>query len=83
MNIKFDKNGMAQFLYTEKLDLSLLGTVMDIKRVASVEPQGAQWIVKISNKPIILGPFGKRSDAIKAEVEWIEKNLLLLIKREE
>ena len=74
--ISFTTEGKAKSIYTEDIDLGLLGK-QNIKRASNVEPTvNGEWTadMKLSGGPI-LGPFTKRSDALKAEVEWLKDNL--------
>lgn len=63
-------------IYDERLDLSDLGAV-SIRRASNVEPdQDGQWTASMA--PVlgpVLGPFPKRSQALSAEVAWLENNL--------
>ena len=62
--------GTIQCVYTEALDLDEFGQ-SDIHRASNVEPEPDGWFAQIAGGPK-LGPFKKRSEAISAEVEWIE-----------
>ena len=71
-------DGTGRCLYDETLDLSQLGHV-SIRRASHVEPthQG-QWQADLS--PVdgpVLGPFPLRSEALTAEVEWLQTNWLV------
>lgn len=70
-------DGTLQCLYTEELDLDAFGEV-SLVRGSHVEPfEGSQWIADMS--PVgggVLGPFPKRSQALAAEVEYLERKLL-------
>lgn len=60
-------------LYSERLDLSPLGPVT-IRRASHVEPDDAgRWNADIIGGPT-LGPFARRSEALKAEVAWLERH---------
>jgi len=73
MDLIISPNGYVHCLYDESLDLSALGR-LTIRRASHVEPtDDGQWTADLS--PIdgpVLGPFGLRSDAVAAEVRWIE-----------
>ena len=75
--IRINPDGTMICLYTEKITLSELGQ-LDIKRASHVEPnEKGEWLSDLT--PIdgpILGPFFKRSSALLAEIEWIEKNII-------
>ena len=70
--------GTVRCLYDETLDLSQLGPV-SIRRASHVEPtQQGQWQADLS--PVdgpVLGPFALRSEALSAEVEWLQTNWLV------
>jgi len=71
-------DGSLHCLYDETLDLSQIGSV-SIRRASHVEPthQG-QWQADLS--PVdgpVLGPFPLRSEALTAEVEWLQTNWLV------
>lgn len=73
MQILIKPNGSVRCIYGETIDLQTLGN-LSIARGSHVEPapDGA-WRADLSpvNGPL-LGPFRRRSDALKAEVEWLE-----------
>ena len=68
---------MSRTLYTEAIDLVALG-MLTITRASVVEPNASgQWTVDLG--PVSgpqLGPFLRRSEAIVAEVAWLEANRL-------
>ena len=69
--------GDARCLYTETLDLNLLGS-LQIRRASHVEPDAdGRWFAELSpvNGPR-LGPFQFRSDALAAEVAWLNQHWL-------
>lgn len=76
MLITIEKDGTGQALYTEKIDLAKIG-IAEMRRASHVEPLGTQWTADMS--PVggpTLGPFDTRSEALAAEVDWLEKNAL-------
>lgn len=78
MELVVHADGTLHGLYDETLDLSQLGQ-MSIRRASHVEPtdQG-QWQADLA--PVdgpVLGPFALRSEALAAEVEWLEENWLV------
>jgi len=78
MNLLVDPQGNLRCLYTELIDLSGLGCPV-ITRASSVEPgpDGLWWAdLKPVNGPC-LGPFPRRSEALRAEQEWLESNWFL------
>jgi hypothetical protein len=75
MELVIRPGGAVTAIYDELLDLSCLGPA-SITRASHVEPDAAgQWSAQILNGPT-LGPFGKRSDAIAAEVAWLTEHRL-------
>lgn len=86
MKIKINPDGTAFLLYTEDIPIEELGKTNHIKRLFHVEPTpDNEWIATVDLSSafhpgalacVVLGPFEKRSDALAAEVEWIEENIL-------
>lgn len=76
MRLRVESDGTILGLYDEKLDLSAMGNLV-IQRASQVEPQGDTWTVDLalSDGPILPG-FAKRSEAIQAEVQWLENHRL-------
>jgi hypothetical protein len=71
-------DGSVRAIYAEDFDLSLIGSA-HISRASHVEPdhQG-RWLADMSPvKGPVLGPFNRRSEALAAELEWLEANWLL------
>ncbi len=66
-------DGHVRCIYGEEIDLAVLGHV-DIKRASHVEPtHDGRWLADL--RPVagpVLGPFPKRSEALSAEVAWME-----------
>lgn len=78
MKIKVDSNGLISALYTEDIDMGELGTITSIKRASHVEATpDNKWEADMgpSGGPV-LGPFNRRSEALRAEVEWLETNII-------
>jgi hypothetical protein len=76
MKLLVDSHGGIRCLYDESIDLTTLGELR-ICRVSSVEPDctGHWWAdMKIMGGPR-LGPYPRRSEALRAEVAWIEQRL--------
>ena len=69
--------GAVQTLYDERLDLSALGP-LTIERASHVEPTpDGRWAADLC--PVggpVLGPFRLRSEALAAEVAWIQTHVL-------
>jgi hypothetical protein len=75
MELIITSTGQGQCIYSEDLPLQELGA-LTIRRASHVEPTAdGQWQADLApvNGPI-LGPFGLRSEALKAEVEWLRQN---------
>lgn len=78
MKMKILPDGTIRCLYTEELDLAGLGTVT-ITRASNVEPdKDGRWVADMapSGVDIKLGGFAKRSEALAAEVAFVEENIL-------
>jgi hypothetical protein len=76
MNLVVDCHGGIRCLYTEAFDLATLGS-LTIRRVSQIEPDhsGYWWAdLKALGGPR-LGPYTRRSEAISAEVTWVEHYL--------
>lgn len=70
MELFITPEGDLRMVYGETLDLTALGR-QQVVRASHVEPDdGGNWFAHIIDGPT-LGPFGKRSDAIYAEVAWL------------
>ena len=77
MVVVIDCRGTARCLYVEAINLAGLGQTQ-IRRASHVEPDGhGEWWADLS--PVggpRLGPCGLRSEALAAEVAWLEGNRL-------
>ena len=77
MQLVIDPTGGVRCLYGEAIDLAALGR-MTIRRGSHVEPtDDGQWLCDLS--PVsgpVLGPFGSRSQALAAEVAWLQAHWL-------
>jgi hypothetical protein len=72
MLLVIDVTGQVRCLYGEAIDLNSLGE-LTIRRASRVEPKGNVWYADLS--PVggpVLGPFARRSQALKAEALWLE-----------
>ena len=79
MQIVFTPQGDARAIYDESIDLSALGAV-EVRRASHVEPDGAGgWYADLSpvGGPVLTG-FRLRSEALAAEVAWLERSWLLV-----
>jgi hypothetical protein len=76
MIIRIDPNGQLRMLYCEAFDFNTIGEPI-IRRASHVEPSAGGWWADLamSGGPQ-LGPFALRSEAIRAEIAWLEENHL-------
>ena len=72
LTLKISRRGTIRCLYDELLDLSALGS-RSIQRASHVEPTSdGRWIADLGlSAGPVLGPFEKRSTALKAEIDWL------------
>ena len=76
MTLLVGPEGTVRCMYAEVIDLAAIGSVR-ITRASHVDPDGTgRWWADItpSGGPV-LGPFGRRSDALAAEWRWLEENI--------
>jgi hypothetical protein len=77
MQLVIERDGRVRGIYGEEIDLAALGPAR-ISRASHVEPnKSGLWLADLS--PVggpVLGPFGRRSDALEAEMSWLEANWL-------
>ena len=68
---------MVRAIYQEEIDLGVLGRPT-ITRASHVEPdRDGRWRADLT--PVggpVLGPFDRRSEALEAEREWLERHWL-------
>jgi hypothetical protein len=78
MNLIIERDGNVRGIYGEALDLAALGTPQ-ITKASHVEPdEKGRWLADLS--PVggpVLGPFDMRSEALAAEVAWLEEHWLV------
>ena len=78
MELIVESFGSTRCVYSDAIPLREFGQVR-IERASYVEPNDeGEWIADLS--PVsgpLLGPFLKRTDAIKAEVRWLRDNWLM------
>ena len=78
MELLISPSGQARCIYSEEIDLAVLGT-LSISRGSHVEPdENGQWLVDLS--PVSgpkLGPFAARSVALAEEIAWLSRHWLV------
>ena len=77
MEIRIDPGGTIRAIYDETLELASLGQ-LSIRRASHVEPTtDGRWTADLSpvNGPV-LGPFERRSEALRAELAWLHEHWL-------
>jgi len=77
MQLLVEPRGSVRCIYSEQIELSRLG-LATIRRGSHVEPtENGRWTTDLSpvNGPL-LGPFDSRSQALAAEVRWLEEHWL-------
>ena len=78
MRLIVEANGQVRGIYGEEIALDALGSPR-ITRASHVEPDAqGRWLADLA--PVggpILGPFERRSDALEAEVAWLEEHWLV------
>lgn len=74
MQLVVTAGGVLRFVYAETVDLRSLGPTV-IRRGSYVEPNTeGSWLVDLG--PVggpRLGPFIRRSEALEAEVAWLQE----------
>lgn len=77
MKIVIEPGGAVRAIYSEELDLAALGSPV-IMRASHVEPDrdGLWWADMSPMLGPLLGPYRHRSEALAAEVQWLEDNFL-------
>ena len=77
MQLVIEAGGRVRGIYSEEIDLAALGPAR-ITRPSHVEPnEEGLWMADLS--PVggpVLGPFERRSEALEAEVDWLEEHWL-------
>jgi hypothetical protein len=75
MELVVEAGGSVRCIYDEVLDLREIGT-LKITRASHVEPdaEGFWWADMGPSGGPVLGPFRSRSEALRAEREWLAMN---------
>lgn len=72
--LRVTPDGTVETVYSEAIDLTEIGRA-SIARASHVEPTpDGSWTADLS--PVggpVLGPFARRSEALAAEVAWLER----------
>jgi hypothetical protein len=74
MKLIIEPTGRVRALYSEAIDLDALGRAQ-IVRASTIEPdRDGRWHadLRLLLGPV-LGPFDRRSEALAAEVAWLEE----------
>ena len=78
MHLVVAPDGTVKAVFAETIDLAALGRPT-ISRASHVEPDDdGRWLADL--RPVagpVLGPFTRRSEALDAEVAWLEANWLV------
>jgi hypothetical protein len=77
MDLVIDGRGQVRCVYGEAIDLAVLGRPA-IRRASHVEPdESGSWHadLALADGPM-LGPFTSRSQALAAELAWLERHWL-------
>jgi hypothetical protein len=73
-------DGSVRAIYDEAIDLAVLGRPR-IARASHVEPDDqGRWRADLT--PVdgpVLGPFDRRSQALEAEQEWLDRYWLIVV----
>ena len=77
MQLVIESGGIVRCIYSEAIDLAALGRPA-ISRASHVEPdpQGRWWADLSPLSGPRLGPYEFRSEALAAELAWLEANWL-------
>jgi hypothetical protein len=78
MQLVIEQGGVLRCIYSEAIDLHTLGNPV-IRRASHVEPtENGQWTADLS--PVggpVLTSFPNRSQALAAELRWLEEHWLV------
>jgi hypothetical protein len=75
MDLLILPDGTVRAVYAEDIDLTRIGPAL-IRRASHVEPDShGRWLADLG--PVsgpVLGPFDRRSEALAAELDWLDAN---------
>jgi hypothetical protein len=78
MTLVIDPRGVVRAVYDEAVDLAAIGR-LSIRRASHVEPDlDGLWTADL--RPVVgpvLGPYGRRSEALEAERAWLVAHWLV------
>ena len=77
MRLRIETNGTIKAIYSEAIPLEAMGHA-SIQRASHVEPDGSGgWFADLTpvGGPVLTG-FTRRSEALAAEVDWLERHWL-------
>ena len=77
MLLVVEPGGRVRCRYGEAIDLAALGA-LSVRRASHVEPDGAGawWADLAPAGGPRLGPYRLRSEALRAEADWLDEHLL-------
>ena len=83
MDLLILPGGSVRAVYGEGIDLAALGRPA-IARAGHVEPDAdGRWLADLAPVAgLVLGPFDLRSEALRAELAWLEAHWLLPSERD-
>jgi hypothetical protein len=77
MELHITPDGTVRCVYGEEIDLGSIGG-LQITRASNVEPdeQGRWWADMSPMGGPVLGPYIRRSEALRAEYDWLLQEML-------
>lgn len=80
IKLVIDHGGLIKAIYDDALTALMADAEVDIRRASHVEPDSdgyCEWSADMSpvGGPVLRG-FGTRSEALKAEVKYLEKHVI-------
>jgi len=82
MELHIDPTGTIRCIYTEAIALAEMGA-LQIRRASHVDAdhEGRWWANMAPVTGGRLGPFGCRSDALRAEADWLRRHWHVVVTR--